>query len=100
MGRIDLGKPVVESKFREHEAGLRATGGEREAMLGFIVRPEREAQVLANAERLAERYELPAADVRRAFEFMIRATVDLEVEYLRRRIGAVPASRRPPDTER
>ena len=33
MGRINLGKPVVESKFREHEAGLRATGGEREAVL-------------------------------------------------------------------
>ena len=93
MERINLGKPVAESKFREHEAGLRATGGEREAMLGYIVRPEREAEVLATAERLAERYELPAAHVRRAFEFMIGATVDLEVEYLRRRIGAVPTPR-------
>ena len=57
-------------------------------MLAYIVRPEREAEVLAGTERLAARYELPAAPVRAAFESMIRATVDLEVEYLRRRIAA------------
>ena len=88
MERVNLGKPVAESKFREHRAALIATGGQREAMLGYIVRSDREAEVLAMAERLAERYELPAPGVRRVFEFMIRTTVDLEVEYLRRRIAA------------
>ena len=87
MERVNLGKPVAESKFREHREALVATGGEREPMLAYIVRPEREAEVLARAERLAERYDLPPAPVRRAFEFMIGATVDLEVEYLRRRIA-------------
>lgn len=87
MERVNLGKPVAESKFREHRRALIDTGGEREPMLRYIVRAEREAQVLEGAERLAERYELPAAPVRRVFERMIAATVDLEVEYLRRRIG-------------
>ena len=89
MERVNLGKPVAESKFREHRAALIATDGEREAMLGYIVRSDREAEVLTMAGRLAERYELPADAVRRVFEFMIRTTVDLEVEYLRRRIAAL-----------
>ena len=91
MERVNLGKPVAEAKFREHEAAIRASGGKREALLGFIVRAEREAAVLALAERLAERYELPAASVRGVFEFMITTTVDIEVDYLRQRIGR-PAS--------
>lgn len=87
MERVNLGKPVAEAKFREHEAGIRESGGDRETLLSYIVRSDREAAVLAMAERLAERYELPAAPVRAVFDFMIAVTVDIEVEYLRRRIA-------------
>ena len=87
MERVNLGKPVAEAKFREHEAGIRASGGDRETLLGYIVRRDREGAVLAMAERLAERYELPPERVREVFEFMIAVTVDIEVEYLRRRIA-------------
>lgn len=87
MERVNLGKPVAESKFREYEQELRATGGDRAGMLEYIVRPEREAAVLAMAERLADRYELSAVPVRGVFEFMIATTVDIEIDYLRRRIG-------------
>ena len=87
MERVNLGKPVAESKFREHEAAIRASGGRREVMLEYIVRSDREAAVLTMAERLAVRYELPPASVRSVFEFMIRTTVDIEVEYLRHRIA-------------
>ena len=87
MERVNLGKPVAEAKFREHEAALRASGGEREAILALIVHPDREAAVLALAERLAGRYELPPALVRRVFEFMIATTIDIEVDYLRRRLA-------------
>lgn len=87
MERVNLGKPVAESKFREHEAAIRASGGRREVMLEYIVRADREAAVLALAERLAARYELPAVAVRSVFEFMIATTVDIEVEYLRHRIA-------------
>ena len=87
MERVNLGKPVAESKFRDHEAAIRASEGDRETLLGYIVRRDREATVLAMAERLAERYELAREAVREAFEFMIETTVDIEVEYLRRRIA-------------
>jgi len=87
MERVNLGKPVAESKFRELEADFRATGGEREGMLALIVRPEREARVLELAERLARHYEAPPAAIRRVFEFMIATTVDIEIDYLQRRLA-------------
>jgi len=87
MERVNLGKPVAESKFREHEAAIRASGGDRDTLLSYIVRSDREAAVLAMSERLAARYELPAPSVRRVFDFMIATTVDIEVDYLRQRIA-------------
>lgn len=87
MERVNLGKPVAESKFRELEAEFRATGGERDAMLALIVRPEREARVLELAERLAERYELRVDDGRAVFEFMIATTIDIEIDYLQQRLA-------------
>ena len=90
MERVNLGKPVAEAKFREHEAALRASAGKRDAILPLIVHADRETAVLALSERLAERYELPSADVRRVFEFMIATTIDIEVDYLRRRIADRP----------
>jgi len=86
MERVNLGKPVAEAKFRELGAEFRATGGDRNAMLALIVRPEREARVLQLAERLGERYELPTAATRAVFEFMIATTIDIEIDYLRRRL--------------
>lgn len=87
MERVNLGKPVAESKFRELEAEFRATGGERDAMLALIVRPERETRVLELAERLAERYELRVDDGRAVFEFMIATTIDIEIDYLQQRLA-------------
>ena len=87
MERVNLGKPVAESKFRQLEAEFRVTGGDRDAMLALIVRPEREALVLQLGDRLAERYEVPMQAIRRVFEFMIATTVDIEVDYLRRRLA-------------
>jgi len=87
MERVNLGKPVAESKFREHETAIRASGGNREIMLDYIVRADRERAVLAMAERLADRYELPPASVQAVFRFMIATTVDIEVDYLRHRIA-------------
>ena len=87
MERVNLGKPVAEAKFRQHEKKLRASGGDREKILALIVNSEREAAVLALAKRLAERYELPPEPVRRVFDFMIATTIDIEVDYLRRRIA-------------
>jgi|GEM_PF-362717 len=88
MERVNLGKPVAESKFRELESRFRATGGEREAMLSLIVRPEREALVMDLAQRLGERYELDPMATRAVFEFMIGTTIDIEIDYLQRRLGA------------
>lgn len=87
MERVNLGKPVAESKFRDHRDVMIASGGDRDTLLKYIVRADREQAVLQMADRLANRYELPAGSVRAVFAFMIETTVDIEIDYLRQRIS-------------
>lgn len=94
MERVNLGKAVAESKFLEMPDKFIATGGDREQMLQYIVRSDREAQVLEIAKRLAENYDLAVEHTVDVFRFMIKTTVDIEVDYLRLRIGESPSSRR------
>lgn len=87
MERVNLGKAVAESKFLEIPDKFKATGGDRDAMLAYIVRSDREKQVLEIAARLAENYDLPVEHTVSVFRFMIDVTVDIEVDYLRLRIA-------------
>lgn len=87
MERVNLGKAVAESKFLEMPDKFKATDGDRDAMLAYIVRSDREKQVLEIAAKLAENYDLPAEHVVSVFRFMIDVTVDIEVDYLRLRIA-------------
>lgn len=87
MERVNLGKAVAESKFLEMPEKFLATNGDREQMLQYIVRSDREAQVLEIAANLADNYALAVEHTVDVFRFMIKTTVDIEVDYLKLRIA-------------
>lgn len=87
MERVNLGKLVAESKFLEMPDAFIATGGDRDAMLEFIVRKDREHKVIELARSLAQHYDLAPQHAVEVFQFMIALTVDIEVDYLRLRIA-------------
>ena len=87
LERINLGKYVAESKLAERPEAFRATGGDRAAILTLIVREDREVKVLELAARLAEHYELAPALAVDVFRWTIELTKDVEVLYIRRRLG-------------
>jgi len=90
LERISLGKAVAESKLAADPAAMAATGGERAAIRARIVHRDREAEVRALARRLAEHYAFDADQAERVFAWMIEATVDLEIDYIRMRLGIRP----------
>lgn len=87
MERVNLGKLVAESKFLEMPDAFIATKGDRDAMLEFIVRKDREHKVIELAQSLAQHYDLAPEHAVEVFQFMIALTVDIEVDYLRLRIA-------------
>jgi len=87
MERVNLGKLVAESKFLELTDAFMESNGDREQMLQYIVRSDREKKVLELAENLADHYALEPQLAVDLFEFMIAVTVDIEVDYLRMRIN-------------
>lgn len=86
MERVNLGKPVAEAKFREQPSAFIDTNGERNALLALLVKKDREAQVIELAANLAQRYELEEQHAIDTFNFMIKTTIDIEIDYLRMRI--------------
>jgi len=86
MERVNLGKTVAESKFRDLTGEFMETKGEREAMLSLIVRPDRMEQVMELARKLASHYDISAKHIESVFDFMMNLTIDIEVDYLRKRI--------------
>ena len=87
MERVNLGKLVAESKYQSMPDAFRETGGDRDQMLNYIVRKDRESAVRSMAAELAEHYGLSSKLVVSVFDFMINTTVDIEVDYLRLRLG-------------
>lgn len=85
--RINLGKSVAEAKYAAAPEAFAASGGDVEALKALIVVPEREERVVQMARRLAGHYEFDAEEAERVFRGMIGLTVDIEIEYLRRRIA-------------
>jgi chorismate mutase len=88
MERVNLGKSVAEAKFLELTEEFMGTRGDRDGLLSFIVRKDREVQVIEIARGLAEHYEMPPEQIIGVFKFMIATTVDIEVDYLQKRIAA------------
>jgi chorismate mutase len=87
MERINLGKYVAESKFCDAPDKFREAGGEREATLDLIVRRDREGQVFELARTLARHYDFDEDQAVAVFEFMVEVTKDVEVDYIRQRLG-------------
>ena len=87
LERINLGKFVAESKMADAPEAFKATRGEREPILALIVKKDREGEVFALAERLADHYDLDPAWARAVFEWMVAATIEIEVDYVRMRLG-------------
>ncbi|MHC5021471.1 MAG: chorismate mutase [Planctomycetota bacterium] len=85
--RVNLGKFVAEYKYAENPARFADTAGDREAIITLLVRQDREAQVYDLARRLAEHYDFDPDQAAAIFERMIAATIDVEVEYIRRRLA-------------
>ncbi len=87
MERVNLGKSVAESKYREQTSAFINTQGDREAMLELIIRKDRMQEVLNLARKLATHYELDANSVESVFEFMMELTIDIEIVYIRNRLS-------------
>ena len=87
LERINLGKFVAESKMSQAPEQFAATAGDREAILALIVKKDREGEVIKLAERLADNYDLPAAAVVQVFEWMVQATIEIEIAYVRLRLA-------------
>ncbi len=87
LERVNLGRPVAESKFLDLSAEFKACNGSRECMRSLLVRKDREQVVLDLAAQLAKRYEMPEDSVVPVFEFMIETTVDVELDYLAERVN-------------
>ena len=94
LERVNLGKFVAESKLRELGDRLRDAGDDPGAIRALLVHEDREAQVHALARRLAAQYEFDADQALEIFRWMIEATIDIEVAYVRMRIrGEIPPPR-------
>lgn len=87
LQRVNLGKYVAEIKFTESPEKFRATEGERDGIVELIVRRDREAEVEALAVRLGEHYDFDPQEAHKLFRWMIDITVDIEVDYIRMRLG-------------
>jgi chorismate mutase len=87
MERINLGKYVAESKYLAAPEPFHAAGYDRDAILDLILVKSREGQVFELAARLAEHYDFDRDQAVQLFEFMVTVTKDVEVDYIRQRLG-------------
>ena len=87
LERITLGKFVAESKFQKESEAFKKTNGEYEAIRNLITHHEREEEVLHMAAQLARHYEFSEKEALYVFEWLIHATVDVQVRYIRNRLN-------------
>jgi chorismate mutase len=87
LERITLGKLVAESKFQKESEAFKKTMGEYGAIENLIKRPEREDEVLGMSAQLARHYEFSEKEAFYVFEWLIDATVDVQVRYIQNRLS-------------
>ena len=87
LQRVNLGKYVAEIKFTESPESFAQPKGSAMASSELIVRRDREAEVEALAVRLGEHYDFDPQEAHNLFRWMIDITVDIEVDYIRMRLG-------------
>ena len=86
LERITLGKLVAESKFQEESEAFKNTGGKYGAIENLIRHPEREDEVLDMAAQLARHYEFSEKEAASVFQWLIDATIDVQVRYIQNRL--------------
>lgn len=86
LERITLGKFVAESKFQKETGAFQKTNGEYGAIKNLIKHPERENEVLNMAAQLARHYEFSEKEAVYVFQWLIDATVDVQVRYVQNRL--------------
>jgi chorismate mutase len=84
--RINVGRYVAEAKLQTDPSLVRVVDA-RPTLARRLVQPQREQAVVDQARRIATRYDLNAEVVERCFRWIIEQTLDVEVEYLRRKYG-------------
>ncbi len=84
--RINVGRYIAEAKLQTDPTLVEAVG-DRPTLAQRLVQPRREQAVIDQARRIASRYDLDAAVVERCFRWIIAQTLEVEVEYLRRKYG-------------
>lgn len=85
--RITLGKTIAESKFQGDRRAYLDTGGEAAALEALLVDKEREGKVIELSGHLARLYEFDEAQAVATFEWIIRTTIRVEVQYLQTRMA-------------
>ena len=85
--RINLGKYVAECKYKEAPERYRKTGGDPAIIERILADSEREAKVVEMAMRMAEQYDFDPAQARHVFEWLIRITLRVEIQYIKNRLS-------------
>jgi len=88
--RINLGKYVAESKFKESPEAFRKSGGNPEVIKELVLHKEREDKVLEMVTRLADLYEFNRNQAQTIFRWIIDTTVKVETQYIQRRLNISP----------
>jgi chorismate mutase len=79
--RINLGRLVAESKVQA-DPSFRTVVENREVLRARLRQPQREQEVLDHARTIALTYDLNPDVVERCFRWLIRKTLDVEIDYL------------------
>ena len=81
--RINLGRFVAEFKIRQDE-NIKTVLNNSKDLLDKLTYPEREKQVISNALKIAEYYQLPLNVIKELFKWIIEQTKIVEVDYLQK----------------
>ena len=81
-----MGRYVAEVKLQT-DPSLVDLIDARKALARRLVQPQREQTVIDQARSIATQYDLNADVVERCFRWIIEKTLDVEIEYLRRKYG-------------
>ena len=82
--RINVGRFVAEAKLQTDPA-ISDVVDDRRTLAQRLIQPQREQAVIDQARGIATRYDLDPEVVERCFRWIIEKTLDVEIEYLRRK---------------
>lgn len=84
--RITLGKSVAEYKYKQHREALCAIADDADAIRALIIHEDREQRVLDKANQLACLYSFNPEQIKHIYDWIIKMTIQVEINYIQRRI--------------